>query len=476
MELELRQAAATNVVARRQKLERLRRALSSGAALRSMLTGGAPEDVALRQRCDAMDAGDPRIDWLLPRARRWREAGDKTLIFVQHRETLEMLRAALTARAQLASGIFHEDVTPARRDTEVARFREASGPSLMISTEAGGEGRNFEFCRRLVLFDLPWKPTVVEQRIGRLDRIGRRLPVDIVYFTPPGGIGTDAVRVFEELGVFREPLAGLEPQLAHIEAAIETLADDAQASLSPGAFATLVSSAQAARSRIREAAYQQLHREPYRPEMAAAILARLPRDLDALNEEVVLGACTRLGFTVERPRGRSVFAIELGSEALVDSLPGVPGGTSYVGSFDREEAVEDEMLDFFASGHPLVEGVLTHFDDSTLGRVAHLTMDIGEDGGGKGGRDGLVAIYKEGPSFDVVALDEEGRRRPDWAEAFRVRPFRARRASLASRDRQQWATTIRRLGALLDRSRRPHAIAAVTVRGKNTGRQSIGDY
>jgi ATP-dependent helicase HepA len=68
----------------------------------------------------------------------------------------------------------------------VARFREAGGPSLLVSTEAGGEGRNFEFCRRLVLFDLPWKPTVVEQRIGRLDRIGRRLPVDIVYFRPPG--------------------------------------------------------------------------------------------------------------------------------------------------------------------------------------------------------------------------------------------------------------------------------------------------
>jgi ATP-dependent helicase HepA len=216
MELALRHGAANNIVTKRQKMERVRRALSSGAALRSMLTGSTPEDIALRQRCDAMDADDPRIDWLLPRVRRWRDAGDKTLVFVQHRETLEMLRAALTARVQLASGIFHEELTAARRDTEVARFREAGGPSLMISTEAGGEGRNFEFCRRLVLFDLPWKPTVVEQRIGRLDRIGRRLPVDIIYFTPPGGIGADVVRVFENLGVFREPLAGLEPQLAPI--------------------------------------------------------------------------------------------------------------------------------------------------------------------------------------------------------------------------------------------------------------------
>ena len=102
--------------------------------------------------------------------------GEKTLVFVAHRETLEMLRTALSHRAQLATGVFHEDLPPARRDIEVARFREAGGPSLLVSTECGGEGRNFEFCRRLVLFDLPWNPSVVEQRIGRLDRIGRQHP------------------------------------------------------------------------------------------------------------------------------------------------------------------------------------------------------------------------------------------------------------------------------------------------------------
>ena len=96
-------------------------------------------------------------------------------------------------------------------------------------------------------------------------------------------------------------------------------------------------------------AYQQLHRDPDRLEMAAGILARVPKELDALNEEVVVTACIGLGFTIERPRGR-IFAIELGSGALVDGLPGVPGGSSYVGSFDREEALEEEGLDFFVPG------------------------------------------------------------------------------------------------------------------------------
>ena len=171
------------------------------------------------------------------------------------------------------------------------------------------------------------------------------------------------VRLFETLGVFREPLAGLEPQLAHVERAIEEIALDPAASLTSERLDQLLADARAARTRIREAAYQQLHRDPYRSDMAAAILAEVPPDLDTLTERIVTGICTRLGFRVEHVRGRRTFAIELGNEALVDSLPGVPGGASYVGTFDREEAVEDESVDFFASGHPLVEGVLAFVED-----------------------------------------------------------------------------------------------------------------
>ena len=223
VEAVVRGAVAPDEIARRRKIDRIRRALASGAALCPVL---AADETALRRQADAMDANDPRLDWLLAQAPRWRHAGEKTLVFVAHRETLDMLRTALSHRAQLATGMFHEELSPARRDTEVARFREPGGPSLLVSTECGGEGRNFEFCRRLVLFDLPWKPTIVEQRIGRLDRIGRRIPVDVVYFRPPSGIGADVVRLFEALGLFREPLAGLEPQLAHVEGALEAVALD----------------------------------------------------------------------------------------------------------------------------------------------------------------------------------------------------------------------------------------------------------
>jgi ATP-dependent helicase HepA len=447
---------APHAVARRQKIDRVRRALASGAALSTVL---GPDEQALKRQAEAMDGSDPRLNWLLSQAPRWRDAREKTLVFVAHRETLEMLRTALSARAQVASGVFHEELTPARRDTEVARFRDHDGPSLLVSTESGGEGRNFEFCRRLVLFDLPWKPSVVEQRIGRLDRIGRRIPVEIVYFRPPAGIGSDVVRLFETLGLFREPLAGLEPQLAHVEGALEEIALDPSASLSAERFEALVREAHAAHTRIREAAYQQLHRDPYRSDMAAGILARVPAELDALNQEVVVTACIGLGFTIEHPRGHRIFAIELGNGAMVDGLPGVPGGSSFVGSFDREEAVENETIDFFASGHPLVEGIFAHFEDSALGRVARFEIEIGPERG-----EGLVAVYKDGPVFDVVALDSSGSARPEWAAAICQRPLRARPITGEAFEDRDWASTVRRLGAQLEPARRPHALAAIVVR------------
>jgi ATP-dependent helicase HepA len=444
-----------DAVSGRRGLDRIRRALASGAALRAVL---GPEEIELRQQTEAMDRTDPRLDWLLTHAARWRRANEKTLVFVAQRETLEMLRDALSARAQVATGVFHEDLSAARRDIEVARFRADDGPSVLISTEAGGEGRNFEFCHRLVLYDLPWKPATVEQRIGRLDRIGRRTPVAIVYFRPASGIGADVVRLFERLALFREPIAGLEPQLAHLEGALEAVALAPEPVLTDTQVERLVAAAREARTRIHEAAYQQLHREPYQAALGSAILASVPPDLDALMEQTVLNASVRLGFRVEAVRGVRAYSIEFGNEALVDSLPGVPGGASFIGSFDREYAVEDETIDFFASGHALVEGLLAHFEEDPKGRVGRLELRYrGQPGSG------LVAFYKDGPQVEAVAVDADGQPRPDWSEAFKRRPLRAARMKPEDAALPTWPALVRRLAPQLG-VRRPYAIAAVIVR------------
>jgi ATP-dependent helicase HepA len=218
-----------------------------------------------------------------------------------------------------------------------------------------------------------------------------------------------------------------------------------------------VAGAHAAQSRIREAAWREMHRDPFRPDLAAGILARVPPDLDTLNEEVVATACERLALHVE-PHAGHVFSIELGHHALVDSLPGVPGGTSFLGTFDREEALADERIDFFAAGHPLVEGILAHLDESPLGRVAVVGVAIGEEKGL-----GLLALYKDGPEFEVVAFDAAPRPRPDWAATLRRRPLRTRRVPPGLLREPGWPAAVRRIAAALDPARRPVALAALLV-------------
>jgi len=321
---------------------------------------------------------------------------------------------------------------------------------IFISTEAGSEGRNFEFCHRLVLYDLPWKPSVVEQRIGRLDRVGRRIAVDIIYFRPASGIGADVVRLFERLGLFGEPMAGLEPQLTHIEGAVEAIALNPDVAV--GCTGRAAHRRRAGpRTRIHEAAYQQLHRDPYRAELGASILAGVPAGLDALMEQVVVNAALKLGFHVEPVRGRRTYAIEFGSEAIVDSLRAVPGGSSFVGSFDREYAVADETIDFFASGHPRVEGLLVHFEENPKARVVRLEVHIPGPGGIR-----LVALYKDGPQFDVVALDVDGRARPEWAGALGCPSVRVLMLKTEDAAAHDWPALVTRLAAQLGTRRVAH--------------------
>jgi len=291
----MRGLEAEGPVARKTKLRRIRRALACGAALAPLLdaSDGKAVDVARRAT-----RNDPRIAWLVERAPGWRRDGDKTLVFVAHRESLDAIKTAMSRDAQIRVGVFHEDLSPGQRDIEVAQFRLSGGPSMLVSTECGGEGRNFEFCTRLVLFDMPWSPMTVEQRIGRLDRIGRQRPVEILIPQPPSGLGAAIVELYDSLGLYRRPMAGLEPELAGVERAIENAALGPETTPDLASFADLVDRADAAYGRIERAAQHELHRDPFRPEMADEILSRIPEELEELTQEIVLGFCERFDLNV----------------------------------------------------------------------------------------------------------------------------------------------------------------------------------
>src|SRR5258708_2417807 len=108
-----------------------------------------------------------------------------------------------------------------QKHVEVDAFGSGKGPQILVSTEAGGEGRNFQFCHRLINYDLPWNPMRVEQRIGRVDRIGQQDPITIFNFHVQGTIEGRILDVLEKrIRVFEEAVGGLDPILGKAEDSI----------------------------------------------------------------------------------------------------------------------------------------------------------------------------------------------------------------------------------------------------------------
>ena len=121
---------------------------------------------------------DPRVDWLLEKLGELRD--EKVLLICAHADTALDLSEALRRKAGILTAVFHEDMPLIERDRAAAWFADdEDGAPILICSEIGSEGRNFQFAHHLVLFDLPSHPDLLEQRIGRLDRIGQTETVKI---------------------------------------------------------------------------------------------------------------------------------------------------------------------------------------------------------------------------------------------------------------------------------------------------------
>lgn len=146
---------------------------------------------------------DPRVTWLMERLRSDLKH-KKVLLIARSGPVVEALENALRIHAGIRTAMFHEGMSLLERDQAAAYFAEDSyGAQILLCSEIGSEGRNFQFASDLVLFDLPANPDVLEQRIGRLDRIGQenRIQIHVPYL-----IGTAQERMFrwynEALNIF----------------------------------------------------------------------------------------------------------------------------------------------------------------------------------------------------------------------------------------------------------------------------------
>ena len=168
-------------------------AAAAGATAR--FAAGRPDDPvwqALAQRWAALGAGgkEAALVGLLAR-----NPTEKKLVFVHHRETLDHL-AGLLMRHGLAFARFEGGLSGPGKDAAIAAFRDEV--PVLLCTESGGEGRNIQFCNTLINFDVPWNPMAIEQRIGRIDRIGQQREVFVFNLVTLGTLEEQVLHLLDE--------------------------------------------------------------------------------------------------------------------------------------------------------------------------------------------------------------------------------------------------------------------------------------
>jgi len=137
----------------------------------------------------------------------------KIMVFAFFKKTLEYLRKRLEATEYRGKvGLIHGDIPTKDRQRIIGKFRQTSEIKILLSSEVGGEGLDFEFCNVIFNYDLPWNPMRVEQRIGRLDRYGQRHEKILVYnFSMIGTIDDEILnRLYRRINVFEKYIGDLD--------------------------------------------------------------------------------------------------------------------------------------------------------------------------------------------------------------------------------------------------------------------------
>lgn len=329
-----------------------------------------------------------------------KEKAAKVLVFTESRETLEAVQLKLREDSVEALA-YHGELPLVERDRQVARFRDPDGPRVLLCTEVGGEGRNFQFSHHLVNYDLPWSPAVMEQRIGRLDRIGQTKPVDIHVFESPGTLSADVLELLDgAVGVFGETVGGLDAVLEEVEPKLTELAL-AKPKERAAYVKELSGRVKKAREQVGEAYDPLLDLRSFDEDAVAALVERaqartgiepdadealedglwsVARDLDERLEETVTELALKVGIGVDTDQQVDAFqcALHFGHALNVEALPGldITKERTVLGTFWRDTAVEQEEIEYFATGHPIVESLFGFLRDGPFGRNGARYLEV----------------------------------------------------------------------------------------------------
>ncbi|TVP82588.1 MAG: RNA polymerase-associated protein RapA [Puniceicoccaceae bacterium] len=336
----------------------------------------SPEDLKARllrefdiETAPADEAGEaydfrhgPRILWLAKLVQSLGE-NEKVLLICRTREKVQAIYDALLEEINVKAALFHEELSLLQRDRNAAWFAESDGAKILLCSEIGSEGRNFQFAHHLVLFDLPLNPELLEQRIGRLDRIGQTetIRIHMPYLTHSWTEllmrwhheGLDGVEHSLKGGNaymkrFGESIRELGPRY-HL-ADTKTLAEAQQLVAASKSFR------QALEKDLSQGQDRLIALNSFRAEAAGQLVEHIRTlDADRTLDRFMNRIFDHFGVTVEDIDERTFHLLP--GQLFTDSFPGLPDDGITV-TCERSRALGREDIGFLTWDHPMVRGAI----------------------------------------------------------------------------------------------------------------------
>lgn len=313
---------------------------------------------------------DPRVDWLLDTLKELKQ--EKVLVICAHAQTALDLGEALRVRSGIPATTFHEGMSIIERDRAAAWFADDEfGAQVLFCSEIGSEGRNFQFSHHLVLFDLPQHPDLLEQRIGRLDRIGQQhtIEIHVPYLT-----GTAQQRVFEwyqhALNAFLATCpTGNALQLQFAKPLEALLLDDE----SDTAWQTLLENASAARaeleSEMEKGRDRLLEINSSGAGRGQALVEAIEEQDDSFALPIYMEQLFNAFGIESEDHSDNALILRPGEKMLDASFP-LGNDEAVTITYDRELALSREDMQFITWEHPMVQGGMDLVLSGSMGNTA----------------------------------------------------------------------------------------------------------
>jgi ATP-dependent helicase HepA len=317
---------------------------------------------------------DPRIPWLYTLLQQIKP--DKAVLICSSARTTLELASHFKQRFGMQTAVFHEGLSIVERDRAAAFFASAEqGAQLLLCSEIGSEGRNFQFAHHLILFDLPLNPDLLEQRIGRLDRIGQTqtIRIHVPYLQDSAQAILfhwyhDGLNAFERTcpagqSVFTQMQASLREALHQF--------DDGLADL-PNLIRTTQALYQQYDAALQQGRDRLLEYNSCRPEHAAELVDQAI----ALSNEKTLAQYLDAvfdNFGIDSEIHNSTSLVIHPSEHLRASLPGLNEDGMTI-TYHRGTALANEDMQYLTWEHPLTIAAMDTISSSEMGNTCLVSI------------------------------------------------------------------------------------------------------